>query len=135
MSLVEASLLHFQLEQVRLRAARRCRIIAFVLIEGIAALIQSVDHILALVLLVVVLLETVWRTINHRACNEGETETDLESRTEGKLISQSDFRGGDFTHGSRVTGRISLQVIFQFPLRHVREVNRFALYVQLTMVM
>jgi hypothetical protein len=60
--LIQTTLLHFQLEQLRLWTACGSGFVALVLVEGIAAFIQSIDHTLALVFFVVVLLKTVWES-------------------------------------------------------------------------
>lgn len=58
--MLEPSLLHLEPQQIGLGAASCARVAAFVLIEGIATLIQAIHYILTFRLLIVVLLQAIW---------------------------------------------------------------------------
>ena len=74
--MVQATLFHFQLEELCLWTTRGRSVVAFILIEGIAAFIQAVDNVLAPFFLVVVLLKAIW-TISMHDETGTEAGTDL----------------------------------------------------------
>jgi hypothetical protein len=60
MLLLHASLLHLQLQQLGFGTAGRADVVPLVLVVGITAFIQLINHFLAFLFFVIVLHEAVW---------------------------------------------------------------------------